>query len=426
MNQSELIFKLSGYNISKAEEVLKAIQSDPRAVSERHELMKWEIFNHHLNHNEFYRSFTKGKTIHSWNDIPLMTKRAYQRPLAGMISKGFKKKQLYISSTSGSSGQPLVFAKDKFCHALAWALIKDRYNIYDIKLNSLQARFFGIPLSGTPALIESWKDKLMNRVRFPVFDLSEASLLGFVKTLGRSPFEYVYGYTNSIRQFCHFLLSRQISLKSVCPTLKCVIVTSEMCNDYDKTIISTAAGVPCVIEYGASETGILGFEFKDGLCRASDELMYLEVDEKGSLLITSLYNKAFPIIRYKIGDQVVLRRDTNSGVIIEKILGRSDDLIKLPNGKVTAGISIYYCSKYILEKMDGIQELYVTQTGMSDFKLFYIANTQLTGEQKMMIRKSFDTYLQPGLKIEFIKTESIRRNANGKLQIFHSELNDVL
>ena len=73
--------------------------------------------------------------------------------------------------------------------------------------------------------------------------------------------------------------------------------------------------------------------------------------------------------------------------------------------------------------MGNIQELYVTQTGIAEFKLFYIAKAQLSIEQKSLISRSFDTYLQPGLSIEFIKTELIRRNANGKLQIFHSELN---
>ena len=423
-NQSEIILKLSGYNITRAEEVLRSIQSRPEGILQQQKFRKWEIFHHHIERNDFYRSFVGVRDGTNWEDIPVITKFAYQQPIANMITSGFKTGQLYIGNTSGSSGQPFVFAKDKFCHALAWALIKQRYNLYDISLNSLQARFFGVPLTGKGTYIEKFKDKLLNRVRFPVFDLSEQSLLDFLNLFRKLGFEYLYGYANSIRHFCQFILTLDCCLKEICPTLKCVIVTAEMCSEHDRRIISRASGVPCVIEYGASETGILGFEYTDGLCHASDELFYFEVDEKGALLVTSLFNYAFPIIRYKIGDQIVLNKSLLSdGVVIEKILGRSDDLILLPNGKVAAGISIYYCSKYILEKLGSIREMYVTQSAVSEFKLFYIGEKTLDREDRKLIKKSFDIYLQPGLTIEFVKTNYIRRKSNGKLQIFHSELN---
>jgi phenylacetate-CoA ligase len=425
MNQSEIILQLHGYNLSRAEEMLKSIQSNASGVMQQQKARKWEIFYHHLEHNKFYRSFVNGAEPGKWDDIPVMTKSAYQRSIATMITSGYKKSQLYIGNTSGSSGQPFVFAKDKFCHALAWALIIQRYKIYDIQLNSFQARFFGIPLTGKAGLSEKFKDKLLHRLRFPVFDLSEKALHEFLNVFSRKRFEYLYGYTNSIRHFCQYLLGHAICLKDVCRTLKCVIVTAEMCNEFDRRIISQATGVPCVVEYGASETGILGFEYKDGLCHASDELMFFEVDERGSLLITSLFNYAFPLIRYKIGDQAVIDKDKlPDGTTIDKILGRSDDLIRLNNGKVIAGISIYYCSKHILEKMGGIKEMYVTQTDFSHFNVFYVCDRHLENEEKKLIKKSFDIYLQPGLKIDFIRTDVIRRKANGKLQIFHSELNN--
>ena len=45
----------------------------------------------------------------------------------------------------------------------------------------MEARFYGIPLEVIPYCKEKLKDLLMNRVRFPVFDLSDHVLSQFVK-----------------------------------------------------------------------------------------------------------------------------------------------------------------------------------------------------------------------------------------------------
>src|SRR5690349_11489345 len=126
INQSEIILRLHGYNISRAEEMLKSIQSGPSGLLHQQKIRKWEIFYHHLEHNKFYRSYVNRAEPSNWQEIPVMTKAAYQHPINSMITSGYKRSELYIGNTSGSSGQPFVFAKDKFCHALAWALIKQR------------------------------------------------------------------------------------------------------------------------------------------------------------------------------------------------------------------------------------------------------------------------------------------------------------
>jgi len=417
----ERVLKLTGFDLVRASDVLNTIRSGVVDYAGWQDRKKWQIFNHHLANNPFYRTFIQNASIKKWEDVPVIRKTDFQRPLMQLISSGFTKKKLYVANTSGSTGQPFTYAKDKFCHALAWALIKQRYLQYGIHLNSLQARFYGIPLKGSSALKEQLKDKLMNRVRFPVFDLSSQRLHQFIDQFRRFSFEYIYGYTNSIRHFGQYLLDAGIILRSICPSLKCVIVTAEMCSSYDRKLIELATGVPCIIEYGSSETGIIGIEL-EGIMQASDELFYLETDENGSLLITSLFNYAFPLIRYRIGDQVELLRDgTHGKTIIQKIMGRSDDLIRLPNGKIAAGLTMYYISRNLLDQMSRIKEIYVTQTQLSSFKVFYVGEN-LSDKEELQIRKSFDAYLQPGLHLEIVKADTIRRRSNGKLQMFHSEL----
>ena len=83
---------------------------------------------------------------------------------------------VYISNTSGSSGHPFYFAKNKEAHSMDWAIIKDRYNWHNLELNSKQARFYGIPLETLTYSKEKMKDYLMNRIRFSIYDLSDEVL----------------------------------------------------------------------------------------------------------------------------------------------------------------------------------------------------------------------------------------------------------
>jgi phenylacetate-CoA ligase len=109
-------------------------------------------FRFHLENNLFYQSFLKlnrKKKIENWNDIPVITKKDFQINIDDIITKGLSKSKLHVHNTSGSTGTPFYFAKDKFCHAMNWAeidyhLLKHSINIGESK----QVRFYGIPLSG--------------------------------------------------------------------------------------------------------------------------------------------------------------------------------------------------------------------------------------------------------------------------------------
>jgi len=231
----------------------------------------------------------------------------------------------------------------------------------------------------------------------------------------------MYGYTNAVRHFADYLVSKNIVLASLCPTLKAVIVTSEMCTDADKKIIAKGTGLKVINEYGASETGIIAIDDKDAKMKVSEELLYVETNDKGQLLITSFHNRAFPLIRYNIGDIATLVNEDH-GMYIESIQGRSDDLVRLPGGRVAAGLTLYYCSRDILENSGKVKELYITQKTLEDFVVYYVADSELQGKEQNLVQGAFDKYLQPDLKLHFERTDIIRRKKNGKFQLFYSEL----
>mgnify|MGYP006199910867 FL=1 len=190
MNLFETTLKINGFPIAAAKRKLDEIQQiNEEIFGEYIKNARNEIVDYHLKNNPFYKNFVGKTDISNWENIPIMKKSDLQRPLNERLSKGFTEKNVYVNKTSGSSGTPFIFAKDKFCHGLTWAVILDRFGNLGIDFNSsLQARFYGIPLDFKGYFKERTKDFFSHRYRFPVFDLSEKKLEKILKVFKMKKF----------------------------------------------------------------------------------------------------------------------------------------------------------------------------------------------------------------------------------------------
>ena len=395
---------------------------------------KQEIVEYHLTNNPSYQKHVGKTTFNNWNDLPIMTKKDFQKPLIERLSNGFSLKNVYINKTSGSSGDPFIFAKDKFSHALTWANIINRFGWHGINFNtSYQARFYGIPLDFIGNTKERFKDFLGNRFRFSVFDLSDLVLEGFLRKFETKKFDYINGYTSSIVLFAKFLKQKNIVLKDVCPTLKICVVTSEMLFDEDKILLEKQFGVAVVNEYGASELDLIAFENPNGEWQVNSETVFVEIlddnnqvlpyGKEGRIVITSLFNKAHPFIRYDIGDIGILdRKSTQKKPILQQLIGRTNDVAVLPSGKKSPGLTFYYVTKSIIEDDGNVKEFVIKQTKIDTFDIEYVSNTKLNWEQIQKIEAAIALYLEKGLIFTFLRKEKLERSKSGKLKQFVSLL----
>ncbi|PWH84577.1 AMP-binding protein [Algibacter marinivivus] len=436
MNLFDFSLKLNGFPIKEATYVLKTIHNkDEREYTSYVEDKKKEIVDYHLKNNSFYKSFAKDVNINDWDSIPIMTKKDLQQPLNKLLSNGFNKKNVYIDKTSGASGNPFIFAKDKFCHALTWAVIKNRFGWFNIDFNSSkQARFYGIPLDKKGNYIEKIKDFLSTRTRFDVFDLSDDAFENWINIFKTKQLEYMNGYTSSILQFAKYLKRKNIILKDICPSLQVCIVTSEMLFEDDKKLMGIQFGVPIINEYGASELDLIAFENPNGNWLINSETLFVEIldenntilpyGEEGRIVITSLYNKAHPFIRYDIGDIGILSKaSTLKTPILEKLIGRTNDMAVLPSGKKAAGLTFYYITKSIIEDDGNVKEFVIEQLKADSFKIIYVSSEVLSEEKKNIITSEMENYLEKGLQISFAKQDQLIRSKSGKLKQFTSYLN---
>jgi len=434
-NLFETYLALSGYDVKRSETLLQQIQKlNPDEFQTWQEKQRWRIARHHYEHNDLYRAKVGPHFPDHWEDLPIMHKSDYQIDLAKMLSRGYTRQNTYIANTSGSSGQPFYFAKNKAAHAMDWAVIKDRYHWHDLSLTSKQARFYGIPLGKWSYRKEKIKDLIMNRVRFPVFDLSDEMLQKALALFERKEFEYIYGYANSLVAFARYLARQRVTLRSVCPTLSKCISTSEMLFGEDRKLLSEAFGVAVINEYGASEVGLLAFENPQKEWLLCEETVFVETlipnewgdaSPSGSIIVTDLDNLAMPFVRYAIGDLGVVGVRSSSesnNRILESLAGRENDTIKLPGGKISPGLTFYYVSRSILESSNILKEFIIRQTALDTFIFELVSDRDLNDAEIQEIGQAMDKYLEPGLKLEIRRVPEIKRPLSGKIKHFYSEI----
>ena len=427
----DLSLQLNGFPMKEAKAELRKIVN---LSNEDHKIFietkKQEIVKFHLENNSFYQQLVGSKTYGEWNYLPILNKTNLQSPLLERLSKGYSQKDIFLNKTSGSSGTPFIFAKDNYCHALTWASIIYRFGWYGIDFNnSYQARFYGIPMDFIGNKKERFKDFLSHRFRFPIFDLSDEVLEGFLNHFRIKKFDYINGYTSSIVLFAKFLQNKNIVLTTICPTLKVCMVTSEMLFEEDKILLQKQLGVPIINEYGASELDLIAFENPQNEWQVNSETLFMEIlDEhnqavpngiEGRIVITSLFNKAHPFIRYDIGDIGILdEKSTLQKPILKKLIGRTNDIAVLPSGKKSPGLTFYYITKTIIEDDGNVKEFVIKQTKIDTFEVEYVSETELNLVQIQKIEKAIEIYLEPNLNFTFIQKNTLERSARGKLKQF--------
>ena len=274
---------------------------------------------------------------------------------------------------------------------------------------------------------------MSNRLRFSVFDLSDAAFEKLLTKFETIPFEYINGYTSAIVQFAKFLNRKDLVLSGICPSLKACIVTSEMLFDNDKKLLEKQIGVSVVNEYGASELDLIAFQNKNDEWQVNSETLFVEIldennqplpyGEEGRIIITSLYNKAHPFIRYDIGDVGILSKaSTFKAPVLDKLVGRTNDIAILPSGKKAAGLTFYYITKTLIEDDGNVKEFVIEQLKPDTFKITYSSDEELSDEKMSIIKKEMKRYLEPEINIEFTRETQLKRSKSGKLRQFTSHV----
>ena len=135
----------------------------------------------------------------------------------------------------------------------------------------------------------------------------------------------------------------------------CFITMSESFPDDARQGIKDLFGCPVISRYSNQECGLisqqckLGTEYHINTASFYVEILDLEKDisvedgKLGRIVVTDLYNKAMPMIRYDTGDLGVMSHECECGIhgkVLKRVEDRRVDFITATNGDLLSPITI--------------------------------------------------------------------------------------
>jgi len=398
-------------------------------LTQFHQAKLGHLLRHCYSREPYYRRmlesfaarFPMDRPLEFFQEVPFL-----QKELIRSKARPSRWRRLDCRSTSGSTGLPMTFYKDRLATGYMEAVQNHAYAWHGIDVGDPQGRFWGMPF-GRGGSLARLKDLLKNRIRFSAFDLGHQAKRSFYLRLQQFKPVYFYGYPSLILDFARFLRAENLSLDGV--PLKAVIGTGEHVYPDEKEELEALTGVPFVAEYGCSEIGVIGFDCPHGRMHVMAANVFVEVvdadgrrvpdGEEGEIVVTELNAGHFPFLRYRLGDRGRLTGEACSCgrtlPVLQLSAGRKDDYIVTPEGnRVYDAVLAYTLKKGVVQfkaVQDSVDHLLISVVTDSDFDAL-----------EQQYRLHLQEVLSSAMRIDFRRIAEIEREPSGKLRYFRSEL----
>jgi hypothetical protein len=177
--------------------------------------------------------------------------------------------------------------------------------------------------------------------------------------------------------------------------------------------------------YGVEEMGHVAWECArgGGLHVAADCGIFevLEGDEpvppgeEGDLVVTSLFGRTMPLIRYRIGDRVAVDPDPcpcgSAFPRFRRIVGRADDLLELPDGRMVHPV-VAACG---VVDVPGVRRFKITQRRAGSLLVALDTSDELSASLRASIVRHFEEHLG-ARDVEVRRVGAIPADPSGKLR----------
>ncbi|MEP6937499.1 MAG: hypothetical protein ABI871_05460 [Chthoniobacterales bacterium] len=190
------------------------------------------------------------------------------------------------------------------------------------------------------ALCREWKDWLLGYLRWSAYDLSMDALRRGAEVLIRFRPDYIIGYSVALDRLARVNADRAAEFRAL--GVKAIIATAEAFPRSDSAdFIAALFRCPVAMEYGSVECGPVAHQRPSGEYEIFwrhwfvEGIASREVAGAFEVVLTSLYPRCFPLVRYQMGD--LISADPNALLFeqkFERVIGRCNDSLVLPDGGI--------------------------------------------------------------------------------------------
>jgi phenylacetate-CoA ligase len=299
------------------------------------------------------------KQIRDWQDlraIPVLTRQQLQDE-ANLFTRYSRAPDDYVK-TAGSTGTPLRLGVYEGERDLMRVVKLAAWQQFGYTLNSRLFLIWGHShLLGT-----GWKgrfnhlkrktaDAFLGYRRVDAYRLNPTLCERYARMLIRWHPLGIVGYAAALDLFARQTAAFRSRFHKL--GVRFVLATSEPGPRQDSyALLEDHFNCPVVQEYGGAEFGQVGFKIGGEPFSVFSDLNYVECDaettdgpSQEALLVTSLYPRYLPLIRYRVGDAVENPLVLPHGHIrfFTSVTGRINDVVRLDDGDCIHSVSIMHC-----------------------------------------------------------------------------------
>jgi phenylacetate-CoA ligase len=367
-------------------------------------------------------------------DIPLLTKDRIRAAGRSIITEEPGRRGVPLS-TSGSTGEPLYFDVDTAAGPTRRACAVRSFRWMGIDIGDKQARiwgtYFGVPFRARMA--EAVRDYAANILDLSAFNMSDEVMQSYAARLRAFKPDLLIGFPSALTLFAEFLKSRKIS--DIRP--RSILASGEKIYDHQKELLEQVFRSKVYEGYGTNEFGNIAHECEErkGLHLFTD-IFYLEIlhesgrpaepGEVGEIVVTDLSNLYMPFLRYRTGDLAVPSgRSCPCGrafPLIERIEGRTFDVVVSPDGKSAGGFFWTFLSRAV----PGISRFQIEQRDPSGIVFHLVPGPEWKDEYKATLEHKIKANMGEGFRVDFDVVDDIPQTRSGKFRFIVSKLEERL
>jgi phenylacetate-CoA ligase len=352
--------------------------------------------------------------------IPLLEKQKIRENPKEFLNNTFDSGKLITLNTTGTTGTPLKIKCTPEARQKNYAFFNRFLKSVGINPFDTRATFGGRLIVDYSTINPPfWRYSLFQKnLMFSSFHLTDSNIESYITALQEYKPSLIDSYPSSIYAIADFAQRKGISLSGI---TRGIVTSSETLPQHKRSVIENTFGVPVNDQYGAVEMCIFIGQCREGLYHIHSDYSiveiikedgcYAEQGEEGEVVCTGFINTAMPLIRYRLGDCVIpSSKKCQCGSmfpVIEKIVGRTDDVIITPEGRKVGRLSPVL-------KGFPIHEAQYVQESVDNVTLNIIKGTNYTPGTDALVIDELRKRLGQKMKISINHVDSIKRGKGGK------------
>ena len=368
-----------------------------------------------VEHSEYYKKCRGYKNL---QDFPVVNKEILKKNWDKVFVKEFEDKEdNKLKCTSGSTGTPfqVIWDHRKHCRMIADAK-------YFAKLGGCESheRIICLVVEKKNHYVPIEKQKRDNVYTINCSYFDNDSIEKLLSQMEAINPKCIIGYSSmwdSIANYIYEHMERKCNFK-----LCSIMAEAESLKERTREILENYFGCPVYSRYGNEECGTLAQEDASGYGHRIDTASYkielLKIDsdkpvedgEIGRVVITDLFNYAFPIIRYDNGDLATKIELEDGRVYLKDVIGRSVDMLYTSDGKM---VNWLRCLIFLKQYKD-IKQFQIIQESYTDF--VWILNTSNHEYEKLIVKECKEIF-GDNTQYTFRYVDEIPKLRSGKVKM---------